>query len=75
MLTNLNPGIVFIEDKYINVENLNEYQIDKEHLFILLDYYSGTKDLIRFGSTHELTLAVHKLEKAQQALDFGTVYE
>ena len=74
MLTNLNPNIVFIEDKHINVENVDQYTIDEEHLFIVFEYCTGDSDLIRFGSIQELHRAVHKLEKAQQAVDFGMLH-
>jgi hypothetical protein len=70
MLTNLNPGIVFIEGKYINVENVDKYTINEENLFIVFEYYNGDTDLFRFGSILELHKAVIKLDKAQQALDF-----
>ena len=75
MLTNLNPGIVFIEDRYINVENVDKYTVNEENLFIVFEYYNGDTDLLRFGSILELHKAIVKLDKAQQALDFGTVYD
>ena len=73
MLTNLNPNIVFIEDKYINVENLDHFITNLDHLFITLDYSNGDKDVLRFGSIFEFKRAVHKLNRAQKDLNFGTV--
>ncbi len=74
MLTNLNPGIVFVEDKYINMENVNSFKIDNEHLYIELDYFSGLKDILRFGCIQEMKRAVIKFNNAQKAMDFGTNY-
>ena len=70
-LTNLTPGIVLIEDRFINVGNVDQYTIDEEHLFIVFEYCAGDSDLIRFGPMQELHKSVLKLEKAQQDLDFG----
>ena len=71
MLTNLNPAIVFIEDKFINVENLDSFKINDDNLTIQLDYISGVKDLLRFGSIHEVKRAALKISKAQSSLDQG----
>jgi hypothetical protein len=72
MLSSITPGIVFIDDKYINVEYICNTLING--LSIQLDYFSGDKELLQFGSELELDKAIHKLNAAQLALDFGTNY-
>ena len=71
MLININPCIVFIEDKYINMENVRAFEVNKDQLFVLLDYCSGDKDLLKFATVQELNRAINKLEVAVKALDYG----
>lgn len=74
MFTNLNPGIVFIADKYVNVENLSSYDLNSDKLFIVLNYLSGDKDILRFETVNMFNKAVSKLKVAERALNFGTIY-
>ena len=72
MLTNLNPAVVFINDKYINVERI--YNIVNNGLAVQLDYFSGDKELIQFSDKVEMNKAMNKIHSAQMSLDFGTNY-
>jgi hypothetical protein len=72
MFNSINPGIVFIDDKYINMDSV--YNMSTRGLSIQLDYYSGEKELIQFGSKQELHKAFAKLAAASNALEFGTNY-
>ena len=72
MLYKLNPAIIFIEDKFINLENV--YSFNQYGLSIQIDYYSGDKELLQFGSKEELDRALIKISNAQKELDFGFNY-
>jgi len=72
VLANINPAVVFINDKYINVENI--YSLAQHGLSIQLDFFSGEKELLQFGSKQEIDRALSKLDTAQKSLDFGTNY-
>ena len=72
MYNSITPGIVFIDGKYINVDTV--YNTSTNGLSIQLDYFSGDKELLQFGSELELNKAINKLNAAQLALDFGTNY-
>ena len=61
-LINLSPEIVFLDQGFVNVLNINYYE--KHDLFIVIHYLWGGKELINFGSTQETEAAVLKLEKA-----------
>jgi hypothetical protein len=50
------------------------YNMSTRGLSIQLDYYSGEKELIQFGSNQELHKAFSKLAAASNALEFGTNY-
>ena len=65
MLTNLDPSLIFIEDKFINLDNLDKFTINLNQLFIKLDYLNKDKDVIRFGSRQELDKAVEKITNAK----------
>lgn len=71
LLTNLAPEIIFINDVFVNVGNLNQYEVNPDNLTIVLDYSSGDKDLLRFGTAAEFNKGVSKLVRAITQLDFG----
>ncbi len=60
-LTDLEPELVYIEDRCVNIKNIIHY--NENNLFIVLQYLDGY-DVIRFGSREETKLAIAKLEKA-----------
>jgi hypothetical protein len=72
MLSKNNPALIFVADRYINVENI--YSMAQHGLSLQLDYFSGEKELLQFATRQELEKAKHKFDAAQMALDFGTNY-
>jgi hypothetical protein len=72
MFLKINPSIVVINGKHYNVENIYAYTTN--NLSIQLDYFSGDKELLQFGSKQELNKALAKLKTAQESLDYGVNY-
>lgn len=64
-----NPGLITIKCNYLDVDTIFNYEV--VNLSLIVEYYSGYKDVFIFGSKEEVDKAVYKIEKAQGDLDYG----
>ena len=69
-LTNLDPTSVYLLDRWVNMSTVYDYEIDRTNLVIRLDYLSGDKDLIRFGTLEELDKYSELMYGAQAHLNY-----
>ena len=69
-LINLDPSSVYLLDRWVNMNTVYYYVIDKTNLVISLAYLSGDTDLIRFGTLEELDRYSELLYKIQGSLNF-----
>jgi hypothetical protein len=67
--TNLTPNVIFLENTFINVETVYDY--DTNGLSLIIEYFHGDKDLFQFGSKQELDRALIKIQTAMKSLDYG----
>ena len=58
-MLNLQPNLITIDSKQYDVNSI--YQYFARGLTIQLDYYSGDKELLRFGSEEEVNRVLNKL--------------
>jgi len=68
----VNPALIVINGKHIDVETIFDQHIMGKSM--VLEFYSGYKEVYAFGSTEELKRNLQKIERARKAVDYGVNY-
>lgn len=70
-MDNLEPAVVFINNKFINVETINTWECHYENNTMIIAFLSGEVEGIKFDTTFQLSEADRKLDNAMERVMYG----
>ena len=67
----LNPEVVIINDKVINMELLDQYLLNESNNTIKLIWLDGSVEGLKFDSIYQCRAAIGKLDRAMHYMLYG----